>query len=137
MSPFEPINFPKKYPVSATIKFVVLIFVIFGIWLRSCYYRQLPHAMVISEISIANITPQSVDVNFSLENKKGVDMDQNLFIQVYTTENSVIASKIVKVQVPAGKKLDFVKVLDNMERPLHSGESINKATVELYTPKLF
>lgn len=104
MSPFEAINFPKKYPVSASVKIVVLLLIIFGIWLRGCYYRQLPKEMIISEVSISNLTTQSVDVNFTLENRKGVNMDQNLFIQIFTTENYMIASKIVKVTVPAGKK---------------------------------
>ncbi len=137
MSPFEAINFPKKYPVSASVKIVVLLLIIFGIWLRGCYYRQLPKEMIISEVSISNLTTQSVDVNFTLENRKGVNMDQNLFIQIFTTENYMIASKIVKVTVPAGKKLGYVKILDNLNRPLNKGESIQKATVELYHPKLF
>jgi hypothetical protein len=137
MSPFEPINYPKKYPVSALVKFIVLLLVIFGIWLRGCYYRQLPKQMIISEVYISNVTSQSIDVNFSLENRKGISMDQNLLIQVYTSENYVITSKIVKVTVPANKKLEYVKILNDMNRPLNKGESIQKATVELYRPKLF
>lgn len=137
MAPFEPQNSPRKYPISATAKFIVLLLIIFGIWLRTCYYRQLPKQMIISEVILTNTTPQSVDVNFTVENRKGSDMVQNLFIQLFTTENYVIDSKIVKISIPAGRKLEFVKILNNMNRPLHEGESIQKATVELYNPKLF
>jgi hypothetical protein len=137
VSPFERDNSPKKYPVPVIVKFIVLILVIFGIWIRGCYYRQLPKQMIVSEVFLSNITPQSVDVNFTLENRKGINMDQNLFVQLYTSENYVIASKIVKVTVPANKKLEYVKILNDMNRPLHKGETIQKATVELYSPKLF
>jgi hypothetical protein len=137
MSSFDPVNIPRKYPTSATVKFIVLLLVIFGIWLRSCYYRQLPKQMIISNVNISNVTSQSVDVNFTLENRKGVNMDQNLFIQLYTSENYMISSKIVKVTVPANRKLEFIKILDDMNRPLNKAETIQKATVELYTPKLF
>jgi hypothetical protein len=137
MAPFEPINFPKKYPIPATVKFVVLLLVIFGIGLRTCYYRHLPKQMIISDVYLSSITPQSVEVNFTLENRKGVDMEQNLFIQLYTSENYMICSKIVKVTVPAGRKLEYVKILDNLNRQLHEGEKLLKVTVELYTPKLF
>ncbi|HNX00115.1 MAG TPA: hypothetical protein PLE74_02660 [Candidatus Cloacimonadota bacterium] len=137
MPRFEREETPKRYPISATIKFVILILIIFGFWLRSCYYKQLPHNMVISDVYMTSITPQSVDVNFTLENRKAIAMDQNLFIQVYTTENYMIASKIVKVTVPASTKLEYIKTLDNMNRQLHPRETLQKATVELYYPKLF
>jgi hypothetical protein len=133
----EPTDYHRKYPVSATAKFIVLLLILFGIWFRGCWYKQQANEILISNVQVSDITSQSVDVHFTIENRKPIDWDQNLFIKVYTSENQQIASKIVKVHILKKRSQDYVKVIDKFERALKPNETIQKATVELYQAKVF
>ncbi|RLD55253.1 MAG: hypothetical protein DRJ01_16895 [Bacteroidetes bacterium] len=133
---FERIDINKKRPIPVTIKLILLLAVIFGIYLRSCWKKNQEKQITISNIEISNITSANIDVRFNITNNTKMDLIKSLIIKIYSNTNQEIASKITRVKIPALSKRRYLKVIHKFNRPIKENETGLKSTVNIYIPSI-
>lgn len=120
----------KKIP--AGFKLILLVAVILGLWVRSCWKDYEKESILFENIRLENPTSVSVDVHFTVINNTIQDKKQAVIIKILTDQNEVIASKMTQVEITAKSKTDYLKVIDKFDRALLPNEKILKATIEIY-----
>lgn len=120
----------KTIPVG--IKLALLIAFGFGIWFKTCYKDYQKENITFEKIRLENPTNMSVDVYFTINNPTYQNGKKNVFIQVITSYNDILATKLTTIQLDAKSKQEYIKVIDKFKRPLATDEKIVKATVEFY-----
>ncbi|HQB40259.1 MAG: hypothetical protein RBS92_00285 [Candidatus Cloacimonadales bacterium] len=123
---------PKnKTQIPMSIKIALLLAVILGIWLKSCWKNYQLDNILFENKTLVNPTPVSVDVLFTINNKTYREGKHRILIQVYTTKNHVISKKMTFVEIKAKKSVQYIKVLDNFNRPLEKDEELSGAYISL------
>ncbi|HPM03165.1 MAG TPA: hypothetical protein PK816_13500 [Candidatus Cloacimonadota bacterium] len=121
----------SKRQIPNGVKIALLIAVVMGIWLRSCWKDYQKENIVFENIHLENSTPVSVDVLFTINNQTVKAGRHRIFIQVFTSKNDVITQKMTFVEIKAKSKDQYIKVLDKFKRPLEEGEILQKAIITL------
>ncbi|MCB5230371.1 MAG: hypothetical protein WCX83_06630 [Candidatus Cloacimonas sp.] len=133
----EKPDYSQKRAIPNTIKLVLLIAVIFGIYMRSCYNKKRDIYYVVSDIELAEQTLSSVDVLFVVQNTTEFAREETFLIKIYTDRGDEIASKIVALNIDPSSKKKYRKIIDSWERGLYEGEQLSHATVEIFKAKVF
>jgi hypothetical protein len=115
----------------------LMIAVIMGITMRSCYVKNQGKSFVISEVTLQEKTRVSADVAFTITNTARVTQKKSVLIQVYDTNGDLLASKLSQVEVPGNSEKRFLKVLQKFKRPVRDASEIELATVDIYTSSVF
>jgi len=134
------INIPrsnlKKRKVTFGLKFLIVISLVVGFWFRSCWNSNELENIIFENIFIENITNASVDVCFEIYNRTRQARSKLILIEVITTNNEVIAKKMIKADIkPLDRTNHFARV-DKFERMLAHDERLVGARVRLYQRKL-
>lgn len=131
------IDINKKYPLSSTIKFAILIAVIFGFALRSCYIKNQNKKIIFVDIKVTEVTTANIDVEFNVINKTGLSYDKPVLVRVLTKDGKEIASKITKIHLKAtSHKKGYRIVLTKLRIPIKSADDIGFVVVKLYNPSI-
>jgi hypothetical protein len=137
MKVFAEHQTPRRYPIPAWVKMALMIAVIMGITMRSCYVKNQGKSFVISEVTLQEKTRVSADVAFTITNTARVTQKKSVLIQVYDTNGDLLASKLSQVEVPGNSEKRFLKVLQKFKRPVRDAGEIELATVDIYTSSVF
>ncbi len=121
----------SKRQIPIGIKIALLIAVVMGIWLRSCWKDYQKENIIFENIRLENPTPVSVDVTYTINNKTFNEGRHKIFIQVFTSKNEVITQKMFFINLKAKSQVEYIKVLDKFNRPLEEGETLMKAQITL------
>ncbi len=120
----------KKAPVG--LKLILMIAVIFGLWVRSCWKSYERDSIQFENVRVENPTQVSADVYFTVVNKTIQDKKQSVIIKVYTSKGELIASKMTIIEITAKSKTAYLKVIDRFDKPLGKDEHLEKATIEIF-----
>lgn len=119
----------KQIPMSLVI--ALLFAIIMGLWLKSYWDNYNVENILFENITLVNPSPVSVDVLFTINNKTNKDGRFNIFIQVYTTKNKIISSRLTTVEIKAKSQVQYIKELKSFERRLEAGEMLSGAIISL------
>lgn len=134
MPGFDRIDINKRWPIPNWIKLLLLIAVIFGFSLRSCWKKQQAEAVSISDIEIGDFTIATIDVNFVITNPHQVSLKKPILIRVILTSGEELASRLTSIEIPPQSRKRYLKMLDKFSQPLASLSQIEQVTVEVYNP---
>ena len=132
MPRFERMDWKTKRPIPATIKLLLLIAVILGILLRTCWKKNQAKAIIISDVQITQVTKVSIEVSYNVENLASVTLKKAFLIRVFTKDGEELASKITQNEIPPHSKKHYLKILQKFNMPLKNKNEIGRATVEIY-----
>ena len=137
MSAIDRIDIKKRRPIPPYIKFVLLIAVIAGVWIKSCSQKSQAEIIIISIVEITEVTSGNIDVRFTVSNSSTVDFTKKVHIKVYLKNGDLLADKISKIEIPARTEKKYLKVLQKYNIPLKDPDEVEYATVEIYETKGF
>ncbi len=134
MKSVERIDINKRRPIPNWIKLVLLIAVILGVSLRSCWKKTNPNSVLISDIQVTEFTISSVDVKFTVENPHKVNLTKPILIKIMHRSGVELASKLTNIEFPAQSKKRYLKVLTKLVKPVNELSDISEVSVEVYNP---
>ena len=136
MAVIDRIDINKKRSVPAWTKMILLLLVVFGIYMRSCWNKQQKELILIQNPMVDSFNSASVDVVFDVINRTSRAMEKKILIRVYSEEGEEIASKITLIKIQPSSNKRFLKVLQKINRPIRDESDVAKATVELYVSSI-
>lgn len=131
MPVFERIDIKKRRPIPPLIQIILLVAIVFGIYLRSCWKKHQAASIQIQNVEIADYTPGNIDVTFTINNPHDVALKKALIIKIYDEDDYEVASKLVKVEIAPQSNKKYLKVLTKFNRSLLD-RKLSHATVEIY-----
>ncbi len=132
------IDINKKYPISSSIKFVLLIAAIFGIMLRSCYLKSEKKHIIFSNAKVTQFTRANIDVEFEVTNLSSANYEKNILIKVLNKSGEEVASKITRIYISAGQKhKGYLVELRKIKNPIKSLDDVGFVVVKIYNPSIF
>lgn len=134
MAVFERMELKKRRPVPNWIKLVLLVMVLFGIYIRSCWKEKQVDQIQISNIEIGDFTNSTIDIHFSALNSYNVDLTKPIIIKVFLDQEVELASRLTSIDIPANSNKNYLKVLNRFIKPLNNLDEIKEVTVEVYNP---
>ncbi len=131
------IDINKKYPTSSTVKLILLITAIFGLYLRSCYIKNQNKKIIFKNAKVSAFTQASIDVEFDVINKSGIAKDRPILIRVINKNGVEVASKITKIYVKNdGKIHGYLIEITKIKNPIKSLNDVGIVVVKLYNPSI-
>jgi len=127
----------KRRYAPAGLKLILLVAVVMGFWLRTCWYSKQEEYYEISNIEFENQTMSSVDVLFDVTNNTGNSKEITVLIRIYTDTEFEMASRITSIEVEPRSKKRYRKMIEKWSRPLYMDERLSHATVEIFVPTIF
>lgn len=137
MKSIDRIDINTKRPIPATIKVVLLITVIFGIWLRTNWIKKQAFTLRIYNIVVADVTNTSVEVKFNVNNPNDLEITKKILIKAFTPDNELIASRITEITASPKSKKTYLKMLNQLNIPIKEMKDVGDVTIEIYTPRIF
>ena len=127
MRSIDRIDMNKKRPIPTYIKLILLVAVIFGISLRSCWKKSETKSLNISEIKITEISSGNVDVKFTVTNNSKVTLKKPILIRVFTNSGEELTSKITQIEIESRTSKRFLKVLQKFNIPLKNIDDVSQS----------
>jgi len=137
MSLIERPDFKARRGIPVTMKLILMIAVIIGIWGRSCWRANERNNIIFEKVTITEITPVSVEFSFEVDNQTLQSGEKPVLIKVYTDREELLASRIAKVNIISNQKQKHFRIIDKFDRPLRQDEVISRVEVELYQKSVF
>ncbi|MDD3049532.1 MAG: hypothetical protein PHR06_00120 [Candidatus Cloacimonetes bacterium] len=125
-------DFSGRRVIPSGIKLLLMLAVIMGFYVRSCWNKKKAELFLISEIKIEEVTLSTIEITFRLKNLTSANGKESVFIKAYSDNGDLIASRITSVEVQPDSDKVYRKLLEKFNRPLQKNESITKVTVEYY-----
>ena len=136
MPRIEKPDFKVKKGIPVSMKMALLIAVLVGIWSRSCFRTNEVENIVFENIFVENQTHISVEVIFDVNNQTFQNRQKNILIEIFTSQNELIASRITSIDIVSRETRRYVRRVERFERPLKEDEIVY-AKVSLYQRKAF
>ncbi len=131
------IDINKKYPVPSGIKLILLIAVILGIYLRSCYHKEQNKKIIFQNAKITAFTNANIDVEFEVINKTGIEGNKPVLIRIINKQGLEVASKITRIYLKNdGKVHAYLVEITKIKNPIKSLDEIGIIVVKLYNPSI-
>lgn len=132
----EQPNFSRKRQIPSSFKFVLLIAVALGLYIRSCNQNNSIEKFKISEINVMNKTSVSVDVLFKILNTTDSAVKKNILIKLYDSTGQQIASKLTSINIQPRTNERYRKVISMFEVATDLVHEDLNATIEIYIPSI-
>ena len=132
----EQPNFSRKRQIPSSFKFVLLIAVALGLYIRSCNQNNSIEKFKISEINVMNKTSVSVDVLFKILNTTDSAVKKNILIKLYDSTGQQIASKLTSINIQPRTNERYRKVISMFEVATDLVHEDLSATIEIYIPSI-
>ncbi len=116
------------------IMIILLVALLFGLYLKSCWKKQQDDILKITNIEIAEYTPGNIDIKFNIINVHDIALSKIILITVYDSEGFELASKLSKIEITARSNKRYLKVLTKFERPVNDNNKPDFVTVEIHKP---
>lgn len=137
MSVIEKPEFSSKRTIPVSMKLILMIAVIIGIWGRSCWRANERANIIFDNVIIEELTPVSVEFSFEVENNTSQSGNKAILIKVFTDRNELVSSRITNVNIIPGKRQKHFRVIDRFDRAIRDDEKIGRVEVYLYQKSAF
>jgi len=132
MRSVDRIDIKKKRPIPASAKLVLMLAVIFGLVMHTCWKKNQDKNIQISDIQISNITRMSLDISFTIASRASVELEKAFMIEVYTSSGELLTSKLTSINVAPKTRKRYIKVLQKFNIPLEDPDDIGDFRIYVY-----
>ncbi len=132
MRSVDRIDINKKRAIPPVAKLIMMLAVILGLVLHTCWKKTQGDNLQISDIQVSNITRVSLDISFTIASRASVELDKSFMIEIYTTSGELLASKLTSLTIPPKTRKRYIKVLQKFNMPLESPDDIGDFKVYVY-----
>jgi len=132
MRTVDRIDINKKRTIPPVAKLIMMLAVIMGLILHTCWKKTQGDNLQISDIQLSNITRVSLDISFTIASRASVELEKTFMIEVYTTSGELLASKLTHITVPPKTRKRYIKVLQKFNMPLESPDDIGDFKIYVY-----
>lgn len=124
-----------KYNAPPMLKFILLLAVVFGFYLRNCSMKSKDKYIKFSNITYQKIDLSSLYVSFEMMNNSNRTGLEKVWIGVYDKDDVLIASKLTDVKLQKFKKIKFVRSVEKFSRPIQKNETLD-IKIEVFKPSI-
>ena len=117
------------------LKFILLLAVIFGFYLRNYSMKSKDKYIKFSNITYQKIDLSSIYASFEMMNNSNRTGIEKVLISVYDKDDVLIASKITDVHLKKFKKTKYTKLVEKFARPIDKNESLD-IKIEVFKPSI-
>ncbi len=132
MRSVDRIDINKKRAIPPVAKLIMMLAVILGLVLHTCWKKTQGDNLQISDIQVSNITRVSLDISFTIASRASVELDKSFMIEIYTTSGELLASKLTSLTIPPKTRKRYIKVLQKFNMPLESPDDLGDCKVYVY-----
>ncbi|MEA2095083.1 MAG: hypothetical protein U9P73_00120 [Candidatus Cloacimonadota bacterium] len=132
MRSVDRIDINKKRAIPPVTKLIMMIAVIMGLVLHTCWKKTQGDNLQISDIQLSNITRISLDISFTIASRASVELEKSFMIEIYTTSGELLANKLTRLTIPPKTRKRYIKVLQKFNMPLESPDDIGDFRIYVY-----
>lgn len=132
MRSVDRIDINKKRAVPQTAKLIMMLAVIIGLVLHTCWKKNQGDNLQISDIQLSNITKISLDISFTVASRASIELEKSFMIEIYTTSGELLANKLTRLTIPPKTRKRYIKVLQKFNMPLESPDDISDFKIYVY-----
>ena len=132
MRSVDRIDINKKRAIPPAAKLIMMLAVIMGLVLHTCWKKTQGDNLQISDIQLSNITRISLDISFTIASRASIELDKSFMIEIYTTNGDLLANKLIHLSIPPKTRKRYIKVLQKFNMPLESPDDIGDFKIYVY-----
>ena len=132
MKSVDRIDINKKRAIPPVAKLIMMLAVIMGLVLHTCWKKTKSDNLQISDIQLSNITRISLDISFTIASRASVELEKSFMIEIYNTSGELLASKLTHLSIPPKTRKRYIKVLQKFNMPLESPDDIGDFKIYVY-----
>ena len=132
MRSVDRIDITKKRTIPPVTKLIMMLAVIMGLVLHTCWKKTQGDNLQISDIQLSNITRVSLDISFTIASRASVELEKSFMIEIYTTSGELLANKLTSLTIPPKTRKRYIKVLQKFNMPLESPDDIGDFKIYVY-----
>ena len=132
MRSVDRIDINKKRAIPPAAKLIMMLAVIMGLVLHTCWKKTQGDNLQISDIQLSNITRISLDISFTIASRASIELDKSFMIEIYTTTGDLLANKLIHLSIPPKTRKRYIKVLQKFNMPLESPDDIGDFKIYVY-----
>ena len=132
MRSVDRIDINKKRAIPPAAKLIMMLAVIIGLVLHTCWKKTQGDNLQISDIQLSNITRISLDISFIIASRASVELEKSFMIEIYTTSGELLANKLTRLTIPPKTRKRYIKVLQKFNMPLESPDDIGDFKIYVY-----
>ena len=132
MESVDRIDIKKRRPIPASAKLILMMVVILGLVLHTCWQKTKGDNLQISDIQISNITRVSLDISFTIASRASIELEKSFMIEVYTTNGELLSSRLTQLSIPPKTRKRYIKVLQKFNMPLDDPDDIGDFKIYVY-----
>jgi len=132
MRSVDRIDIKKRRPIPASAKLIMMLAVIIGLILHTCWQQTKGDNLQISDIQISNITRVSLDISFTIASRASIELEKSFMIEVYTTNGELLTSRLTQLSIPPKTRKRYIKVLQKFNMPLDDPDDIGDFEIYVY-----
>ena len=132
MRSVDRIDITKKRSIPPVTKLIMMLAVIMGLVLHTCWKKTQGDNLQISDIQLSNITRISLDISFTIASRASVELEKSFMIEIYTTSGDLLANKLTRLTIPPKTRKRYIKVLQKFNMPLNDTDDIGDFKIYVY-----
>ena len=132
MRSVDRIDINKKRAIPPVTKLIMMLAVIIGLVLHTCWKKTQGDNLQISDIQLSNITRISLDISFTIASRASVELEKSFMIEIYTTSGELLANKLTRLTISPKTRKRYIKVLQKFYMPLESPDDIGDFRIYVY-----
>ena len=132
MRSVDRIDINKKRAIPPVAKLIMMLAVILGLVLHTCWKKTQGDNLQISDIQLSNITRISLDISFTIASRASIELEKSFMIEIYTTSGELLANKLIHLSIPPKTRKRYIKVLQKFNMPLESPDDIGDFKIYVY-----
>ena len=132
MRSVDRIDINKKRAIPPVAKLIMMLAVILGLVLHTCWKKTQGDNLQISDIQLSNITRISLDISFTIASRASVELEKSFMIEIYTTSGELLTSKLSHISIPPKTRKRYIKVLQKFNMPLNDPDEIGDFKIYVY-----
>jgi len=132
MKSVDRIDINKKRVIPPATKLILMIAVVIGLLLHTCWKKTQGDNLQISDIQLSNITHVSLDISFTIASRASVELEKSFMIEIYTTSGELLANKLTRLTIPPKTRKRYIKVLQKFNMLLNNPDDIGDFKVYIY-----
>jgi len=132
MKSVDRIDINKKRAIPQVAKLIMMLAVIMGLVLHTCWKKTQGDNLQISDIQLSNITRVSLDVSFTIASRASIELEKSFMIEIYTTSGELLANKLTRLSIPPKTRKRYIKVLQKFNMPLNDPDDIGDFKIYVY-----
>ena len=132
MRSVDRIDINKKRAIPQASKLILMLTVIMGLVLHTCWKKTQGDNLQISDIQLSNITRISLDISFTIASRASIELEKSFMIEIYTTSGELLANKLTRLTISPKTRKRYIKVLQKFNMPLESPDDIGDFRIYVY-----